>query len=300
MPECYHCEVDLPAGAPHPPWKCLSNLVGKLHMERMRSEAYRATIERASEQLLEGMVGLEEDLPQAFVKLSKGHAAAVKTLLAMIAVTAMLVGCGGSAFSVGGDGDDGGAQGDTGTHVVGTDAGAGESEAAAQVDATPETTTADAAPEAAPPVCLSTLSGVGTGDFHISFTLTTTAGSIDMALVNQRTGCDNTSTWWDVSYIPSTSTHGALGAGTSDGTQASYVVLEQAAGATVDDGNPHQIVVARTSGQLWFSIDGTRSAGPVADPYSFGPMPQLKVGTDDCAGFGPTIGSIENLCITTP
>ena len=298
MTTCFHCETELQPGVEHPPWACLNNMTLMLEAERKKTRQLRNVVERAASHLLEGMSGLDDDLPKAFNKLAEGHSAAIKVLLALIAV-AVMVGCGGSAFSMGEE-DDGGGGDVVGTHIITTDAGAGESEAAAQVDATPETTTADAAPEAAPPVCLSTLSGVGTGDFHISFTLTTTAGSIDMALVNQRTGCDNTSTWWDVSYIPSTSTHGALGAGSSDGTQASYVVLEQAAGATVDDGNPHQIVVARTSGQLWFSIDGTRSAGPVADPYSFGPMPQLKVGTDDCAGFGPTIGSIENLCITTP
>lgn len=291
MPECYHCEVDLPAGAPHPPWKCLSNLVGKLHMERMRSEAYRATIERASEQLLEGMIGLEEDLPQAFVKLSKGHAAAVKTLLAMIAVTAMLVGCGGSAFSVGGDGDDGGAQGDTGTHVVGTDAGTGESEAA-QVDATPETTTADAAPEAAPPVCLSTLSGVGTGDFHIAFTLKTTATGY-VALANQRVGCDSTSVWWEVNFQ-----NGAIGAATNAGpSEYANVGLSVA----VNDGLPHRIVVARTGKVLWYSIDSVRNTQLSPDAFSIGELPPLTVGTDDCM-YLPLAGrgTLTNLCITSP
>ena len=146
--------------------------------------------------------------------------------------------------------------------------------------------------------CAADLSNVGAADFHISFTLTTDAGAVDMALLNQRTGCDETSTWWDVSYIPSTSTMGALQAATDDGTH--YIIAEQAAGAAVDDGKPHRIVVARTSGQLGFSIDGVAAAGPVPDPYSFGPMPPPQIGTAECPGFGPTIGSITNLCITTP
>ena len=146
--------------------------------------------------------------------------------------------------------------------------------------------------------CLSDLSSVGAADFHISFTLATDAGAVDMALLNQRMGCDETSTWWDVSYIPSTGTTGGLTAATDDGTH--YVIAEQATGGAVDDGKPHRIVVARTSGQLGFSVDGVAAAGPAADPYSFGPMPPLQIGTDECPGFGPTIGSITNLCITTP
>ena len=101
-----------------------------------------------------------------------------------------------------------------------------------------------------------------------------------------------------MSYIPGTSTTGALQAATDDGTH--YVIAEQATGSAVDDGKPHRVVVARTSGQLGFSIDGVTAAGPTADPYSFGPMPQLQIGTDECSGFGPTVGSITNLCITTP
>jgi hypothetical protein len=146
--------------------------------------------------------------------------------------------------------------------------------------------------------CLTDLSGVGTADFHIAFTLTTTAGSIDMALLNQRTGCDETTTWWDVSYIPSTSTTGGLAVATDDGTH--YVIAEQATGAVVDDGKPHHIVVARVGGQLGFSVDGLTAAGPIPNAYSFGAMPPLRVGTDDCAGFAPTIGSITDVCITTP
>jgi hypothetical protein len=157
----------------------------------------------------------------------------------------------------------------------------------------------DAVTEAeAGPVCLTDLSNVGTGDFQIAFTLTTTAGSVDMALLNQRIGCDETTTWWDVSYIPSTSTTGGLAVATDDGTH--YVIAEQATGAPVDDGKPHHIVVARVGGQLGFSIDGVTATGPIADPYSFDAMPPLRVGTDDCPGFEATVGTITEVCLTRP
>lgn len=199
-------------------------------------------------------------------------------------------------------GDDGGTN-DASVEAAGSDAIANDGPLvqdgkSADSSAKQDGSTTDAGTEAATKSCVTDLSNVGTADFHISFTLTTDAGAVDMALLNQRTGCDQTSTWWDVSYIPSTSTTGALAAATDDGTH--YVIAEQAAGPVPDDGKPHQIVVARTNGQFGFSIDGVVAAGPISDPYSFGPMSPLKVGTDDCAGFGPTIGSITNMCITSP
>jgi len=159
----------------------------------------------------------------------------------------------------------------------------------------------DSGPEAAPPpTCLSDLSGVGVGDFHIGFTLQTTAGSIDMALLNQRTGCNETSTWWDVSYIPSTATQGALQVATCDGTTSSYVVLEQGTGAHPDDGQPHRIVVSRVAGQIRYTLDGALVAGPIPDAYDFGAFAPLRVATDDCPGFGATVGTVTDVCITVP
>jgi hypothetical protein len=141
---------------------------------------------------------------------------------------------------------------------------------------------------------------VGTGDFHIAFTFTTTAGSIDMAVVNQRTGCNESSTWWDVSYIPSTTTQGALQVGTCNGSSSTYVILEQGTGALPDDGHPHRVVVGRIRGQLQFTLDSVLAAGPVSDPSVFGAFPPLRIGVDDCAGFGQTIGTVTDVCITTP
>jgi len=212
-------------------------------------------------------------------------------------------------FSVGASTSDGGADSAASTSDAGSDhfvesasdapadvAEAGAFDAPAGLDVLSDVPV-DAAAEAGT-VCLTDLSNVGTGDFHIAFTLTTTAGSIDMALLNQRTGCDESSTWWDVNYIPSTSTTGGMEVATDDGTH--YVVVEQATGALLDDGKPHRIVVARAGGQLGFTVDGTQAGGPLADPYAFGAMPPLKIGTDDCPGFEGTIGTITDVCLTEP
>jgi hypothetical protein len=262
-----------------------------LHAERQKSKNLKNAIEQAAEQLLDGMNGIEEDLPQAFVKLSKGHAAAMKTLLAVLAM--VLVGCGGSAFSVG-EGDDGGgdvvvrADGDdAGVRVVMPEAGTGEG---GTVEAAPGDAASEAAEVDAGPTCLSTLSNVGTNDFRIAFTLTTTAGAIDMALVNQRMGCDQTSAFWDISYGG-----GGVGGATDDGT---HFVLAQCVGA-VNDGRSHRIVFARSAGILTCTLDGVAGAAN-ADDFALDTMPPLKVGTDDCAGFGPIQGTIADVCLSRP
>jgi hypothetical protein len=154
------------------------------------------------------------------------------------------------------------------------------------------------------PACLSTLSGVGTADFHIAFTLTTTNTSLTLALVNQRvncqclsvSACSSPSTFWDVVIDPA----GGIIAMTDDDTAASYVFVE--AGNSVNDGQPHQIVVARTSGMLWYSKDGVIGSAEVADAYSFGTFPALTIGSDVCSTTTPLAGNgtLTDLCITTP
>ena len=200
--------------------------------------------------------------------------------------------------------DDGSSRGSSSGSGGTSDSSSGSSDASswpeAAINSDADGGTSSGSDADAGPPCLTDLSNIGTGDFHVAFTLQTTAGSIDMALINQRTGCDETSAWWDVSYIPSTSTQGALAVGTCDGSMSSYVILEQAAAVHPDDGMPHRIVVSRTGGQLRFTLDGALAAGPVADTYAFGVLPPLKVGVDDCPGFGATAGTIADLCITTP
>jgi len=236
----------------------------------------------------------------------------------LVTISVAAVGCGG-AFTAGSDpahgdaapqNDDSGSSPDAVASEGGPDSGeAASGEAANDSDAgsgdaadtgTGQDTGGDGDADAASPTCLTSLSNAGAGDFSIHFTLTTTAGATDMALFSQRVGCDETSSWWDVSYIPSTTTQGALQVATCDGSASDYVVLEQTSGPHPDDGQLHKVVVTRISGQLSFMIDGVLSAGPIADANSFSSLPALKIGTDDCPGFVPTIGNISDVCITVP
>ena len=155
-------------------------------------------------------------------------------------------------------------------------------------------TTSDAGPEAeAGPTCVTDLSGVGTGDFSIAFTLTTTGGMGQIIpLVNQRAGCDQTSVWWQAVI----SSGGGILFGTCDGTGA----CEGVTGNAVNDGLPHRIVLDRVSGVIACSSDGViGSTAP--DTYSFGAFgAPLRIGTDAC-GDTPLAGhgTVTDLCITT-
>jgi hypothetical protein len=144
-----------------------------------------------------------------------------------------------------------------------------------------------------PPTCITDLSNVGTSDFHISFTVNTTA-SVAMALVNQRTGCNETSTFWDITM----SSLGGITGTTDDGTAAGYAEIE--AGNSINDGQPHSILIERVAGYLMYGSDGVVHPGSTSDTRSLGTMAPLVVGTDPCAGTVPTVGSFTNLCITVP
>jgi hypothetical protein len=232
--------------------------------------------------------------------------------LSVVALTACQAVTGGFSVGTGDSGpnaDDSSSTGDDavdGASVTGT--------FDATPDGTPDAppTMPDAAAEAglpeaaaeAGPACLSTLSGIGTGDFRISFTLTTTNTTLTLALVNQRancactgaSNCSSPSTFWDVVVDSS----GGIIATTDDGSGASYVDVE--AGNSVNDGKAHQIVIARTAGMLTYSSDGVVHSSEVADAYSFGAFPSLTIGSDVCSTTTPLTGhgTLTDLCITTP
>jgi len=143
-------------------------------------------------------------------------------------------------------------------------------------------------------VCTTDLSNIGAGDFRISFVLTTSSTGETLGLVGQRTGCDMSTAFWDISL----SAAGGIMAATDDGITGSFVSLE--AGNSVNDGSPHQIVVGRTSGALWYSSDGVVHSAMVPDANVFGALPPLMLGNSACAGTTPLAGhgTMENLCIT--
>jgi hypothetical protein len=241
----------------------------------------------------------------------------------MVAVSAILLaGCGGSAFSLGTElVDDAGGTGDVvarvdaddaGTQVITTDADAGktpdadqvegQAEAAPQADAASEDAATEAATDAATPVCLSTLNGIGTRDFRISFTMTSTSAQTLVPLVNQRAGCNQTSVMWQAlvdGYLGGKALFNMCaltGPGTCSTTGPSVSTSNP-----VDDGQPHRIVIRQISGVVSISSDGVIGmTSPNAYSYETFGAP-LTIGTDDCgdpplAGYG----TLTDLCITSP
>jgi hypothetical protein len=144
--------------------------------------------------------------------------------------------------------------------------------------------------------CVTDLSGVGTGDFRISFTLTTTESGLTIALLSQRTGCDQSSTFWDVSLSPTA----GIVAATDDGVAAHYTFVE--AGSAMNDGRPHKIDVIRRDGKLWYEHDGAIDSVQTSDSYAFGTFPPLVLGSSACVGTTPAAGyaTISDVCITEP
>src|SRR5262249_43170173 len=121
--------------------------------------------------------------------------------------------------------------------------------------------------------CTGDLSGIGTGDFHISFTLTTTA-TVLSAVLGQRGICDK-GPMWDVRLTP----QGELEVETDD-TDVNNYTLIYTVGA-MNNGLPHAVKIARVSGALTVTVDGVVSASTLA-PASFGALPALMNGTDIC------------------
>ncbi len=148
------------------------------------------------------------------------------------------------------------------------------------------------------PGCVTDLSNVGTGDFHVRFSIRTTATpAVAMAVVNQRPAC-GTSTLWDVRMEPS----GTLAAETDDGSVPGHYGVFSL--ASVNDGASHHVDVARLSGVLSITIDGAAS-GAAADVDALGSLPPLLVGSDVCDfadaggdGTSPLVGAVTGVCLT--
>ncbi|MEA2699316.1 MAG: hypothetical protein QOI66_3587 [Myxococcales bacterium] len=136
---------------------------------------------------------------------------------------------------------------------------------------------ADAARDAA--ACVNgtrDLSSIGTGDFHISFRVATTQTGW-VALLNQRRTCFY-DVFWDIREAPD----GTISAELDDSTSANYRSVKSP--VKINDGNLHDVEVARVSGMMTIQIDGVLS-GTGAAAVSLGAMPALRIGTDIC---GPT------------
>jgi hypothetical protein len=146
-----------------------------------------------------------------------------------------------------------------------------------------------------PAVCVNTLSNVGTGDFRIAFSLTTTASGVTIGLLSQRTGCTMSTPFWDVTL----SATGAIVASTDDGDANHYAFA--VSGTAVNDGQTHRIVVTRAHGALWISSDGAVISAMSPDPYAIGALPPWT-GPDQCSGTQPLVGYgvLTNVCLSSP
>jgi hypothetical protein len=146
------------------------------------------------------------------------------------------------------------------------------------------------------PVCLTDLSDVGTGDFSIHFALTTNETGLTLALLNQRLGCDETSTFWDVSLSPT----GGVTAATDDGIAADYVSVQ--AGNALNDGKLHLVDVMRRAGKIWIAADGAVVSPMTPNRYTFTTLSSLAIGTSACTGVTPVAGYavIADVCLTEP
>ncbi len=153
----------------------------------------------------------------------------------------------------------------------------------------------EAAADVAPPACTMDLSNVGNVDFHISFTISTSATGVTVALLSQRSGCVTTSPFWDVTL----SSTGGVTLSTGDGSGTTYFVE---AGNAVNDGQPHRVVVQRVAGLISYWRDGVLGSSMSPDPDAFGALPALATGTSACMGTVPLTGhgTLTNLCITSP
>jgi hypothetical protein len=147
------------------------------------------------------------------------------------------------------------------------------------------------------PTCSTDLSNLGTGDFQIAFTLRSTQGGT-FALANQRSAC-SAGNFWDVRIAV-----GHLEFETDDLTDGAATDAVLTGCATLNSGQPHQVVIQRVGGVLYDYVDGALDGNPVPSTTSFGALAALATGVDVCDGtngtsrFDPTIGTVSNFCIT--
>jgi hypothetical protein len=142
--------------------------------------------------------------------------------------------------------------------------------------------------------CTGDLSNIGTGDFRISFTVTTTDTN-GAALINQRWSCTQLcGMFWDI-RMGST---GNIGTETCAGPdRASYFDIP---GIRINDGKPHDVLFQRAGGLDSLYVDCV-NVGSVNDRNSFTALAPLAVGVDVCAAVDGTdalVGTIANVCVS--
>lgn len=144
--------------------------------------------------------------------------------------------------------------------------------------------------------CKGDLSNVGTGNFNIQFTLTTSTKSA--AVLNQRAVC-YTDEMWDVRTTGS----GTLEVETDDNS-GTYTELETP--VVVTDGSPHAIVITRLKGTLMVMVDGNEVVSGLSTA-NLTALHALASGTDICVTTGGSngtgdgtvnlVGTVTDVCI---
>jgi hypothetical protein len=193
--------------------------------------------------------------------------------------TLLCAGCGGGEFT---SGDDAG-RGD----AAGSDAAAGgDAEVDTQLDMSVAETEAGTCP------CITDLSGVGTADFYVRFSVTTT-GTVWLPIAQQRWICDATRPFWSVMVKAGGLIEFSVCAGTDGGT---YDAIDSS--STVNDGQKHEVIAARVAGVFSVEVDGVVAQSQGQPVQNVGALHALEVGVDSVCGTQPLVGKIEGLCIS--
>ncbi len=139
-----------------------------------------------------------------------------------------------------------------------------------------------------PAVCDNDLSNIGTADFRIQFTVTTSQ-TTNAALLSQRAVCTN-GMFWDIRIL-----NHQIFAETDDGT-GNYTGLYS--NKVVNDGLPHFVVVKRVSGVLSIDIDCQADTSG-ASPAVLGSLAAFEQSTP-CVSEAtePLDGTLTDVCVT--
>ena len=139
------------------------------------------------------------------------------------------------------------------------------------------------------------LSGVGTGDFTISFNIVSSQSGW-VALLNQRSDC-SFGVFWDIRQTPT----GTVILEIDDNATDGYQKVESA--IKINDDKPHDVVVTRIAGALIITIDSTMS-GQGPSLAALGSLADLRIGDDVCTSAGndpetaKLTGTLSAVCIS--
>lgn len=149
--------------------------------------------------------------------------------------------------------------------------------------------------------CANDLSNIGNGPFRIAFTLTTTQVG-HASILAQRGICDYSPFWNVHAFFPAEDgaapTAAALIMESDDDTRATNHSVAEAP-VTLNDGEPHQVVITRLNGRLTVDVDGSETTADAR--AAFGPLAPLSRGTDVCMPVDNRVafnGTLADLCIS--